>query len=192
MLARAGRHIRSNVVAYLALFVALGGTSYAAANITSAQIKNGTIQGKDIKDGSVKSPDVGNGSLLAKDFKKGQIPAGAKGATGATGPQGAAGSALGYAHINFDGSIDASRSKNVLKARLYGSGSPGTYCVSFTFAPKNVSATMNGGLAGGRITVFYQPPNQECAPDGTSYQITVSVSDSQGNPASGAFDIVVN
>src|SRR3954452_18936097 len=86
MLARAVRHIRSNLVAYLALSVALGGTSYAAVtNITSAQIKNNSVQGKDIKDGSIKSADVGNRSLLAKDFKKGQLPAGARGPVG---PQG--------------------------------------------------------------------------------------------------------
>jgi Collagen triple helix repeat (20 copies) len=93
MLARAGRHVRSNVVAYLALFVALGGTSYAAAtgSIDSKAIKDNDVRGKDIRDGAVKSADVGNGSLQAKDFKKGQLPAGAKGATGPNGAQGARG-----------------------------------------------------------------------------------------------------
>ena len=48
MLNRVVQHIRSNVVAYVALFVALGGTSYAAINLPansvgSKQIKNHSI-----------------------------------------------------------------------------------------------------------------------------------------------------
>jgi hypothetical protein len=42
------RHARSNVIAYLALFVALGGTSYAAINLPAnsvgtRQLKNGSV-----------------------------------------------------------------------------------------------------------------------------------------------------
>ena len=72
------------VVAYVALFVALGGTSYAAVNITGKQIKNSSITSVDVK----------NRSLLAKDFKAGQLPAGnpgAQGAKGDAGPKGDAG-----------------------------------------------------------------------------------------------------
>jgi hypothetical protein len=36
-------HVRSNLVAYIALFVALGGTSYAAMTISGSQIRNRTI-----------------------------------------------------------------------------------------------------------------------------------------------------
>lgn len=36
-------HIRRNTVGYLALFVALGGTSYATLTISGSQIRNGTI-----------------------------------------------------------------------------------------------------------------------------------------------------
>jgi len=48
MLNRVVQHIRSNVVGYLALFVALGGTSYAALNLPAnsvgtKQIKNHSI-----------------------------------------------------------------------------------------------------------------------------------------------------
>jgi hypothetical protein len=66
------------VVAGISLFVALGGTSYAAAtgSIDGREIKNSTIQGKDVK----------NKSLTAKDFK-GSVT-GKTGKTGSTGPQG--------------------------------------------------------------------------------------------------------
>ena len=36
-------HVRRNLVGYIALFVALGGTSYAAMTISGAQIRNRTI-----------------------------------------------------------------------------------------------------------------------------------------------------
>jgi hypothetical protein len=71
----------ANVVSMIALFVALGGSSYAAVTITGKQIKDSTITTKDVK----------NGSLLKVDFKAGQLPRGATGATGATGLQGGAG-----------------------------------------------------------------------------------------------------
>jgi uncharacterized protein YjbI with pentapeptide repeats len=48
----------ATVVAYLALFVALGGTAYAAATITGADVVNGSLTGADLRNGSVRSADV--------------------------------------------------------------------------------------------------------------------------------------
>lgn len=90
----------ANVVATLALFVALGGTATAALVITGKNVKNGSLTGADLKDNSIRSADVKDGGLLAKDFKRGQLaagvtgpqgPAGAAGAKGDTGPRGDAG-----------------------------------------------------------------------------------------------------
>ena len=83
----------ANVMATLALFVALGGTSYAAAtgSIDSREIKNNTIRGKDIRRGAVQSSDVKNGSLLSGDFRAGELPAGATGLRGLRGVQGVPG-----------------------------------------------------------------------------------------------------
>jgi hypothetical protein len=71
----------SNAIACIALFVALGGSSYAAAQLTGASIRDNSITTKDIRDRS----------LLAKDFKAGQLPAGPQGAAGPQGPAGAQG-----------------------------------------------------------------------------------------------------
>jgi hypothetical protein len=71
------------VISCLALFVALGGTSYAAIKLP----KN-SVGGKQIKKNAVTSAKVKNGSLLTKDFKSGQIPAGAKGDKGDKGDPG--------------------------------------------------------------------------------------------------------
>jgi hypothetical protein len=40
---------QGTVVAYLALFAALGGSAYAAVTVTGKDIKNGTVTGKDVK-----------------------------------------------------------------------------------------------------------------------------------------------
>jgi hypothetical protein len=78
----------ATAISLVALFVALGGTSYAVATIGSAQVKNNSLTSSDIKNNTVGSTDVKNNSLLAKDFKAGQLVAGAPGAAGPTGPQG--------------------------------------------------------------------------------------------------------
>lgn len=81
------------IVAYLALFIALGGTSYAVAtgSIDSREIKNGSVQGKDVRNNSLRSADVRDGSLLSGDFASGQLPQGPRGAEGPRGADGAEG-----------------------------------------------------------------------------------------------------
>jgi hypothetical protein len=51
-------HVRTNLVAYVALFVALGGTSYAAISIPANSV--GT---KQIRNGAVTSNKLANGSI---------------------------------------------------------------------------------------------------------------------------------
>ena len=62
-------HLRRNAVAYLALFVALGGTSFAAATvITGKNVKDSSLTGADVKKGSLTGSDVKNKSLAPADF----------------------------------------------------------------------------------------------------------------------------
>ena len=86
MFHRIRSHVATNAVGYIAVFLALGGTSYAAAtgSIDSRELKNNTVRSKDVRNNDVRSKDVRNGSLLARDFKPGQLPAGAQGPSGAT------------------------------------------------------------------------------------------------------------
>jgi hypothetical protein len=93
MLGTLGRHIRQQYAGFLALFVALGGVSYAAIalpanSVGSKQIKRGAVKSSDIGKDAVTSVKVKNGSLLATDFKPGQLVAGAPGLTGPQGPKG--------------------------------------------------------------------------------------------------------
>ncbi len=65
---RARDHIRANVVGYLALFVALGGSAYAANTIGSADIIDGEVKSADIGNGEVKSADIGDGEVKSADL----------------------------------------------------------------------------------------------------------------------------
>ena len=78
----------STVAAYLALFIALGGTSYAAVTITGKNVKNGSLTGADVRNNSLTGTDIKDGSLLAKDFRVGQLHAGATGRRGMQGARG--------------------------------------------------------------------------------------------------------
>ena len=87
-------YVRKHHVALLALFVALGSGAYAAVSIPA-----GSIGTKQLKKNAVTTKKVKNQSLLKKDFKRGQLPAGArgpaglKGDTGEVGPKGEPGAA---------------------------------------------------------------------------------------------------
>ena len=87
MVSRLMQHARANLVAYLALFVALGGTSaFAASKLLPAN--------------SVSSRQVIDHSLLKQDFKQGQLsqgPKGKPGPPGTPGPPGADASLNGVA-----------------------------------------------------------------------------------------------
>jgi hypothetical protein len=77
------------VISLIALFVALGGTGYAAAtgSIDSREIKNSTIQGKDVKNSSLTGSDVKNNSLTGSDIlesKLGTVPVAGRAGTATT------------------------------------------------------------------------------------------------------------
>jgi hypothetical protein len=93
MLRRRPRLSYANVVATMALFVALGGSSYAAVQLSNGQVKTkhlakNAVKAKKLAPDSVNSGKVKDGSLLAQDFEPGQLPAGAQGPKGDTGSQG--------------------------------------------------------------------------------------------------------
>jgi hypothetical protein len=91
---RVGRPSTPTAIALLALFISLGGTTYATINLPAnsvgtRQLKDGAVSGEKLRRNAVSSSQVKDGSLLAKDFKAGQLPAGPRGLTGARGPSNA-------------------------------------------------------------------------------------------------------
>jgi hypothetical protein len=78
----------ATILSLLALFVSLGGTSYAVSQITGKDVKNSSLTGVDVRNSSLTGGDVRNGSLRSGDFATGQLPAGPPGPQGADGPAG--------------------------------------------------------------------------------------------------------
>jgi len=112
----------ANVVASLALFIALGGVSYAAVklpknSVGAVQIKKNAVTGSKVKNSSLTGADVRDKSLTAADFNGAvqgvagpQGPVGAKGdggAKGDAGPTGATGSTglSNYQLLEFTGLV---------------------------------------------------------------------------------------
>jgi hypothetical protein len=65
----------SMVVALIALFVSLGGVSWAVAtgSIGSRAIKDNAVQGRDIRDETLESRDVVNAGLQSRDVRDGAL-----------------------------------------------------------------------------------------------------------------------
>jgi hypothetical protein len=103
-----------SVLALIALFVALGGVSYAAVTINGKNIQNNSIPGKKLKNGAVTNAKVKLNSLAANRLTSAararlsgargpqglQGPRGEAGPQGAQGAQGPAGTALAYAQVD--------------------------------------------------------------------------------------------
>jgi hypothetical protein len=65
-------------VALVALFVALGGSAYAAFVVTSGNIKNNTIRSRDVRNGGLIGKDLGRdrvGGRAIKESTLGVVPA---------------------------------------------------------------------------------------------------------------------
>ncbi len=67
-------HLRHNVVAYLALFVALGsGTALAAEKITSKDIAPNAVKSKHLKNGQVRGADLGANAVSGDKVADGSL-----------------------------------------------------------------------------------------------------------------------
>ena len=59
----------ANVVSVLALFVALGGSSYAAMKIGSDEIADNSVRGRDIHKDTVRGTDIRNNDVKGRDVR---------------------------------------------------------------------------------------------------------------------------
>lgn len=78
---RLTRHLRvlrrrvtyANVVASLALFVALGGSSYAAIKVGSKQIVNNSVSSEDLRNNDVHGRDIAKDTVRGTDVRDGDL-----------------------------------------------------------------------------------------------------------------------
>ena len=165
----------ANVMATVAVFIALGGASYAVSqlpknSVKAKQIAKDAVRASEVKANAVGTSEVADGSLLEADFGAGQLPVGLTGdagPAGATGPKGATGlsGSIGPPGPTFAATID--RADPVASPDNPGVGGA---TVSFT-AP-----------AAGRLLVEF-----EAVDDPTSAINGVSITCSAGNPAVGLY-----
>jgi hypothetical protein len=128
------------LVALIALFVALGGTGYAATQLAknsvgtkqlkknaviSSKVKNSSLTGSDIKNSSLTGADIKNGSLTGSDLKLsslGTVPS-ATNAAHAT----AADSASGVSTVSFHATKTVDAAANLASAPQIPLGSKGPF-----------------------------------------------------------------
>ena len=153
MTKRIGTYLRRHHVALLALFLAVGGTSYAAAklptnSVATKQIKNGQVKSADLGKSSITSPKVKDGSLLARDFAFGQLPAGPAGPQGEQGKSGLDGAPATKLFVSSDESGNV-RASSGLTTEGQVSVTPGTYVMQFDRDVTKCArvATIDGGQA---------------------------------------------
>jgi hypothetical protein len=77
------RFSSAHLISLIALFVALGGTGYAAT-----KLPRDSVGASQIRAGAVGTSEVKNGTLHAEDFSAADLPQGAQGPGGLQGPQG--------------------------------------------------------------------------------------------------------
>ena len=147
-----------SVLALIALFVALGGVSYAAVTINGKNIKNNSIPGKKLKNGAVTNAKVKANSLGANRLTSAaraalrgargpQGPAGPQGAHGAQGPQGPegpAGTALAYAQVNDGGATPSFVADRTFGFSAVTRPAGGRYCLELDAAL--VDLAFDGGV----------------------------------------------
>jgi hypothetical protein len=129
MLSKLGVHVRRNVVAYLALFVALGGTAVAARPL---------ITGTDIQDGSLTGADVENNSLTGFDVLESSLSGSA--------PD------LGIGASNITGTITDAQVSDTLTASSAANADKLDGKDSTDFLPATTLITHTFTFAGGTIT----------------------------------------
>jgi hypothetical protein len=152
--------IRSNILGLVAIFIALSGSAVAA------QVAS----------------DNGGATKAAKKKKKGGKP----GPAGPQGPAGPAGSAVAFAHVNADGTLDGANSKNISAA--VESGQDGYYCVTPSVAVRNMIASTDTANTRSTASAGFGDPFTAC-PNGAA---VVSTFNNAGTYTSTPFYISFN
>lgn len=169
----------ANVTATIALFVALGGTSYAAI-----QLPKNSVGNKQIKSGAVRSAEIKNRSVRLTDVSK-SARRSLRGATGPQGPAGANGTALRAAVSSGGGAAqgNATAVDHVSGSNEYGVRFAGNLagCVS--------TATLAAVQSGPTLE---QPPPGRITVAAADDRVVVKTYAANGSPAEAPFNVTVS
>ncbi len=188
MLRKTASYINRHHLALLALFVALGGTSFASSN---ALLPRNSVGAKQVINGSLQTNDLSNKARNALRGNRGlRGPAGAQGAqgsTGATGPQGLQG-APGQPATKLFVALDAggTLTKNS-GATSAARASAGVYRVDFNANITNCVYLATGGQDTGSLFEDYHLYTSRT---GTN-TVNVQIFDEKNNPFDRSFYLAV-
>lgn len=160
------RHLRANAVAYLALFVALGGTGYAATDL-----RPGSVRTRDLRNGAVTAAKLANHSVTPAKLSRKTI----------------AGSVRHWADVEATGAVSSSSSR----ARVKGSPANGGYAISWgdTFSHRCAAiATPTGSAFLVGSSAGYTSTRIEGA---RPTLVIVDTYNSAGQPTPAGFSLVV-
>jgi hypothetical protein len=169
------------VASSLALFIALGGPSYASSllprnSVGPAQLRPSSVGSSEIKNGAVHLADIA--STTRKSLR------GATGPQGPAGPVGAPGANAVSYFVSVSGAGEFLRGNAA--GGMHATNGSGSYTITF---PRNVSTCVPSVTLGG-IDATNQPPGFATTRDdgGT---VGVQIYDTAGNPADRSFNLVV-
>lgn len=145
------------VIAVLALFVALGGTVYAASAINGKTIKKNSLPGNRIKKKTVTGTQIKNDAITGTQVNEstlGKVPSAAvadkatladKATTADTATTALSANPPAYAHIFPNGTVDGSDTLNISNANVT-HPEEGVYClVGLSVKPHVVLAEVDSG-----------------------------------------------
>lgn len=168
----------ANAVSSLALFVALGGTSYAALKLPKNSV--GPAQ---IRAGAVSSSEIRNGGVLLTDMAA-STKKNLRGQRGPVGPAGPAGSPAASYAATVGGAGQILRGNS--NSGSHTSVGSGNYTIGF---PTNISTcTYTATL--GSTDATSQPPGYITVRDDNG-KVGVQIYDTTGNPADRPFHLIV-
>lgn len=196
MSTRLRKHVSyANVTATLALFIALGGTSYAATQLASnsvgsAQIRKSAVGPSELRSKSVSSRTIRDRTIQTRDLSVSTTEAlrGTQGTQGPSGPKGDSPATL-KAHVSADHQV---RGGTVTAIR-----SPAAHIADVDFAAQ-ISATHQfidascvavASLSGSSSTT--NPSGQITADIDGPFIVRVATYDAAGNPAALPFSVIV-
>ena len=181
----------ANLMATVAVFIAIGGGAYAAGlaknSVKSKHIQDSGVKAIDLAPSAVNSDKVADGSLLGRDFAPGALPAGergpagADGATGATGLRGPAGTDGTNGTDGADGADGSPDTPAQVLSKLLGVDGDGSGLVADQVDGVDASAT--GDVMSSRVTVTQGAALTTFAPiEGISTASTPRSASETGSP----------
>jgi hypothetical protein len=131
----------SNVISLAALFVALGGSAYAALDRNSVgtpQLKKNAVTSSKLRGGAVTTAKIKAQAVTGGKIKLstlGKVPSAERADTATTAAP------LAYARVAFAGTIDPAFAKGLAASNLQ-HPSPGIYCFTVSYAVKTGQVTV--------------------------------------------------